>query len=167
MPTYFIIITHPGTHKEGFEWRKEKMTKKVPKKVLKRRNTQKGLFFLFIRCKLSLSLHIHRSSSVNGKLGFTDFEGQVCKIENLFWWFRILETQAFQLLLAIDQPNEFSLAFGISIFESKFKFGGFWNAFGSGSIQRLLRNIHNDACTGQAHTLYIHIGKLKKLFQNL
>ena len=77
----------------------------------------------------------------------------------------ILERQAFQLLLAIDQPNEFSLAFGISIFESKFKFGGFWNAFGSGSIQRLLRNIHNDGCTEQeVHTLYVYKWQSKEKF---
>ena len=40
----------------------------------------------------------------------------------------------------------------------------FWNAFGSGSIQRLLRNIHNDGCTGQeAHTLFVYIWQSKEI----
>lgn len=78
--------------------------------------------------------------------------------------FRILERQAFQLLLAIDQPNEFgSLAsMGFQYLSQNSNFGMLLAVVGS--IQRLLRKIHNDSCTGQQAYTYIH-GNTNKLFQ--
>ena len=175
MPTYFIIITHPGTHKEGFEWRKEKITKKGTQKSAQKKKYTKSAIF-------SLSLHIHRSSSVNGKLGFTDFEGQVCKIETV-WTFLMIQnignasfsivtghwsTKWICLTLLWDCENVFNIWLKIEIWYFGMllavvvAFKGFWGIFITMRAQG--RHIHYTYILANWRNYFKTFGKTLNVF---